>query len=201
MAWRGVADYLDQCAGTARCVSIDASRCALDSDKDKVSDHMDKCPGTPQGAMVDRNGGEKDSDGDGVTDGSDKCPNTAKGKAVNKMGCHTLVNLTGLNFATASHELSGSAMSKLDTVVLTLRKNSDINVRIEGHTDSQDSEANNQELSERRAKAVLDYLVSEGISAGRLTSRGYGESDPVASNDTAEGLAQNRRVDFVVSKN
>ena len=195
----GVADHLDECSGTVRGASVDADGCALDSDKDRVVDHMDKCPGTPRGAMVDRNGCEKDSDGDGVTDGSDRCPNTAKGKAVNKVGCHTLISLTGLSFETASHDLSGSAMRKLDTVVQTLQKNPEIDVLIEGHTDSRGNEANNQQLSELRAKAVLNYLVSEGISAARLTSRGYGESDPVASNDTAEGQAQNRRVDFVVN--
>jgi outer membrane protein OmpA-like peptidoglycan-associated protein len=71
-------------------------------------------------------------------------------------------------------------------------------VEVGGHTDSVGSEAYNQGLSERRADAVRDYLMSKGVKASRLTARGYGESRPVASNDTEEGRAENRRVELVV---
>lgn len=73
-------------------------------------------------------------------------------------------------------------------------------VSIEGHTDSQGSDAYNQKLSEQRAKAVLDYLVGKGIDAKRLTSKGLGESKPIASNDTEEGKEQNRRVEFIITE-
>jgi outer membrane protein OmpA-like peptidoglycan-associated protein len=72
----------------------------------------------------------------------------------------------------------------------------DSNFKVEGHTDSQGSEKLNQTLSETRAKAVLDYLVSKGIDASRLTSKGFGESTPIASNRTSRGRAQNRRVEI-----
>ena len=71
---------------------------------------------------------------------------------------------------------------------------------IMGHTDSDSSEAYNLKLSERRANAVMDYIVSKGIAANRLTSKGFGESDPIASNDTREGKAKNRRVELKRTK-
>jgi len=76
-----------------------------------------------------------------------------------------------------------------------------ITVAVEGHTDSVGSDAYNQKLSERRAQAAVDYLVSQGVDASRLQPTGYGESKPMASNDTADGRAQNRRVDLVVTDN
>jgi|SRR5581483_11854968 len=86
----------------------------------------------------------------------------------------------------------------LEGAVKTLRDNPTIHVMVEGHTDSVGSDAYNQKLSERRAKAVRDYLVRQGIEASRLTTRGYGESRPIADNTTAEGRAKNRRVEVVV---
>ena len=71
-------------------------------------------------------------------------------------------------------------------------------VEVAGHTDSMGSEAYNQGLSERRAQSVQDYLVSKGVKAQRLTAKGYGESMPVASNDTDAGRAENRRVELIV---
>ena len=73
----------------------------------------------------------------------------------------------------------------------------DLRVSVEGHTDSVGSVAYNQTLSERRAKTVRDYLVSQGIDASRITTRGFGKSKPIASNDTAEGRAENRRVEII----
>ena len=85
----------------------------------------------------------------------------------------------------------------VDTAVKVMKDKSDLKVSVEGHTDSIGSEAYNQKLSERRAKAVRDYLVSQGIDASRITTRGFGKSKPVASNDTAEGRAENRRVEII----
>ena len=89
----------------------------------------------------------------------------------------------------------------LDEAVRLLRSNERVAVRIAGYTDSIDSEAYNLKLSKRRAEAVRDYLVSQGISTARVEPVGKGESSPVASNKTAEGRAQNRRVEFVVRCN
>jgi len=82
-------------------------------------------------------------------------------------------------------------------VARALRDNPSLHVVVEGHTDSVGSDSYNHKLSERRAKAVRDYLVREGIDASRITTRGYGKSRPVASNDTAEGRAENRRAEII----
>src|SRR5262249_54099012 len=101
------------------------------------------------------------------------------------------------NFDFNKAQLKPSGRDVLDGAVKTLRDNPSLHVVVEGHTDSVGSESYNQKLSERRAKAVRDYLVREGIDASRVTTRGYGKSRPVASNDTAEGRADNRRAEII----
>jgi len=88
----------------------------------------------------------------------------------------------------------------LDNVVAVLKKLSDLNIEIQGHTDSDGSEIYNQNLSEKRAVSVKKYLVSSGISKTRLSTVGVGESMPVAENNTAEGKAKNRRIEFIPMK-
>lgn len=95
-----------------------------------------------------------------------------------------------------SAELTPSAASNLDQVASELRNQPDVAYEVAGYTDSIGNEDYNQRLSERRAIAVHDYLVQQGVPSGQLTVRGYGEENPVASNDTAEGRAQNRRVEI-----
>jgi OOP family OmpA-OmpF porin len=87
----------------------------------------------------------------------------------------------------------------LDVAAEQLLARPGVKVVVEGHTDSTGSDAYNQGLSQRRADSVLNYLVRKGVPAGRLTARGFGESNPVASNDTAEGRALNRRVALEVN--
>jgi OOP family OmpA-OmpF porin len=101
------------------------------------------------------------------------------------------------NFDFDKAQLKPSGRDVLDGAVKTLRDNPSLHVVVEGHTDSVGKDAYNQKLSERRAKAVRDYLVREGIEPSRITTRGYGESRPVASNDTAEGRAENRRAEII----
>ena len=88
---------------------------------------------------------------------------------------------------------------KLDIVVSTLKNNPTVKIKTEGHTDSTGSEEYNLGLSQRRSGAVQDYLISQGISEDRLTMEGKGETEPIASNDTKEGRAQNRRIEFIVT--
>jgi len=137
-----------------------------------------------------------DADNDGVCDADDQCPNTPAGAKVDAMGC--LCNYTlNLEFAFDSAELSVSDELKLDALipVLTNQKMQFVQGAIDGYTDSVGSEQYNLGLSQRRAAAVMNYLESKGANlGGRFTTHGYGEADPVASNDTAEGRAQNRRV-------
>lgn len=108
------------------------------------------------------------------------------------------VALDGIYFDTGSDQLRPESYATLEEVGSMLREHGDLELSIEGHTDSQGDEASNLDLSDRRAASVRRYLVTEqGVDAARLTSRGVGESQPVASNDTAEGRQQNRRVELV----
>jgi OmpA-OmpF porin, OOP family len=110
-----------------------------------------------------------------------------------------IVSLDGTHFDFDKSTLRPAAITKLDAAVKIMNDNPGIEINIEGHTDSVGSDAYNEKLSERRAAAVRAYLVREGIDDSRLNSIGYGESRPEASNDTAEGRAQNRRVDLIVA--
>lgn len=192
----GVIDAQDQCPDTPAGVTVDARGCALDSDGDGVSDDKDRCPDTVAGAAVDSNGCELDSDGDGIVDRLDQCPDTRSGVPVDIRGCEIKdeIRLPGVNFETNSDRLIGSTTGVLDEAAATLRRNPQLKVEVAGHTDSQGAADYNQNLSQRRAIAVRDYLVRQGVDGADLSIRGYGESDPVADNGTAEGRARNRRV-------
>ena len=104
-------------------------------------------------------------------------------------------------FAYDRSDVNTSAETNLNKLVNVLQKYPDTNIEIIGHTDSQGSDSYNQGLSERRASAVSSYLKGQGVSSSRLTTRGMGESDPVASNDAEDGRSQNRRVEFVITAN
>ena len=109
------------------------------------------------------------------------------------------VRLTNLFFDTAQATLRPESRAELNRLAAFLRGTPGVTLEIAGHTDSEGSDASNQRLSERRAQAVVDFLTEAGIAASRLTVRGYGEAQPVATNDTAEGRQQNRRVEFEVT--
>ncbi|HEX7719100.1 MAG TPA: OmpA family protein [Woeseiaceae bacterium] len=192
----GVPDSIDRCPGTPRGVSVDAEGCPLDSDGDGVPDHQDECPDTVRGAAVDEKGCELDSDNDGVVDRLDRCPDTAPGVQVDVRGCEIKeeIRLQGVNFETNSDQLLPGAESVLDEAAATLAKNPSIRVEVAGHTDSDGTAEYNEGLSARRAATVRDYLIASGVAEGRMTTRGYGESQPIADNSTAIGKAENRRV-------
>lgn len=107
------------------------------------------------------------------------------------------VVLVGVNFAFDSAKLRPESYPILRHAVFELLENPDVNVTVEGHTDNIGSESYNQKLSEQRAMTVKNYLVSKGVDAGRITTVGKGESDPIADNKTAEGRAYNRRIEFI----
>ncbi|MFN7966855.1 MAG: OmpA family protein [Acidobacteriota bacterium] len=202
----GVCDGLDKCPGTPKGTPVDASGCAKDSDGDGVTDDKDKCPGTPAGIKVNADGCPADSDGDGVTDDKDKCPNTAAGIKVGADGCpevaplftpgNDVFVLEGVNFDSDKSDIRSDAKEILDRVVRSLKAYPDVNIEIQGHTDSQSSDAYNLKLSQRRSDAVMNYFVENGIAASRMTAKGYGESKPIADNKTKEGRAKNRRVEL-----
>jgi len=104
-------------------------------------------------------------------------------------------------FAFSKSDLSDSAKKNLNNLATILNNNPNTNIEIQGHTDSRGTEEYNMGLSLRRANAVRDYLISQGIDGKRMTVKGYGETAPAYSNDTPEGMAQNRRVEFLITAN
>jgi OOP family OmpA-OmpF porin len=176
-----------------------------DADSDGVVDGQDRCPNTPQGAAVDTRGCPLDSDADGVADYQDQCPDSAVGAKVDEQGCYVELEETvtidlNLEFSTNSVELRPEQRDEIQRAVDFLRRYPTATAVIEGHTDSDGDAQYNQQLSERRAVTVLNNLVTQHrIAASRLRAVGYGESHPVASNGSAQGKQQNRRVSVVVS--
>jgi len=134
-----------------------------------------------------------DADNDGVCDEVDKCPNTAAGVKVDSAGC-PLEQTLKLLFDFDSAELRPESLTELERVVTFMGDVPFAKALVEGHTDSVGSDAYNLALSDRRAKAVFDYLSSRGVDPARLSSVGKGETMPIADNATDEGRQQNRRV-------
>lgn len=208
----GVFDGIDQCPGTAAGTPVDETGCelALDDDSDGVVNSADECPNTPPGSAVNERGciPDTDSDGDGVVDRLDRCPATAPGTAVDQVGCPVLFTtdettqrtmpliLQGVNFATGSSNLTPSSGASLDLVAQSLLGNPEIRIEIAGHTDATGSRATNNRLSLARARAVMQYLAGRGVALDRMMAQGYGPDQPIATNSTREGRAQNRRVEL-----
>jgi len=200
----GVPDKIDKCPNTPVGAKVNEIGCP-DSDGDGVFDNEDKCPDTPAGAPVELDGCPKDSDRDGVPDYKDECPNTPAGKQVDDKGCampDTIkivkeITLRGdTNFEFNKAELLPAAYPILNELAETMKKNPETRWRIEGHTDAIGSDSYNMDLSRRRAESVLNYLLSQGIDRSRLEVLPLGESVPIATNDTQEGRAMNRRVEI-----
>lgn len=197
----GVADISDKCPNTPAGMPVDPTGCPLDQDHDGVPDALDKCPNTPVGTSVDpKTGCPVDTDGDGVPDVADRCPNTPAGTAVDANGCPASapVVLEGVTFVTGSAKLTLSSQAPLDRAVAALRGRTERFV-IEGHTDNAGNRDANIRLSKARADVVRAYFVSKGIPATQITTVGIGPDQPVASNDTPEGRAKNRRVQLRVA--
>jgi outer membrane protein OmpA-like peptidoglycan-associated protein len=108
------------------------------------------------------------------------------------------VVLNNIFFATGKSTLKKESKTELENLLKLLNDAPTLKLEISGHTDNTGSDAVNQKLSERRAKAVVDYLVKNGVSADRLTFKGYGSSEPVADNKTKDGRQKNRRTEFKV---
>ncbi|NGY05652.1 OmpA family protein [Solimonas terrae] len=181
-----------------------------DSDGDGVIDSLDQCPGTPPGTKVDSRGcplppppPPKDSDGDGVYDDVDACPNTPVGFKVDARGCairEARIILHDINFEFDSSRLLATSKAELDKIAAGLKGQPTMGLIIEGHTDATGPDAYNMKLSKARAEAARSYLVSQGVASSRLEATGYGETKPIATNKTKEGRAENRRVEFKVTR-
>jgi len=203
----GIKDSDDACPDVAGLAALNG---CPDADGDGIADTKDKCP-NEAGPAANNGCPWGDKDKDGVTDNVDKCPDVPG--VASRQGCPepkpviTEEATAKLNeFARAIYFNSGRSSfrpgvtGKLDLIAGIMKEYPDANFNIEGHTDSQGAAASNLSLSERRAKAVLDYLSSHGISASRLSSIGYGEDYPIADNATRAGRAQNRRVEIKLRK-
>ena len=153
----------------------------------------------PVAAPVAAKAAPKDSDGDGVIDELDKCPDTMRGAKVDSVGCITLVNLN-VNFDTNKSDIKDIYSTRIHEFANVMNVDKRLKADIEGHTDSVGSDAYNQKLSERRAASVVKALTELGVEKSRLKAVGYGESKPIASNETEEGKAENRRVHAVMTK-
>jgi outer membrane protein OmpA-like peptidoglycan-associated protein len=173
-----------------------------DTDKDGINDEEDKCPTVPglaryQGCPL------TDRDNDGVSDEDDKCPDVPGPKE--NQGCPSIekevmkkIDYAARNiyFATGKYVLLAKSFAGLKEVAKILKDDPQLNLSIEGHTDHVGSDESNQRLSENRANAVKNYLLKQGVSESQLTATGFGESQPVADNNTAAGRQQNRRVEL-----
>lgn len=195
----GIADRDDKCPNVKGLPEFNG---CPDTDGDGIMDSEDRCPDA-KGTKEMK--GCPDKDGDGVADIDDRCPDEA-GIAANK-GCPEVKEevlkvftqaLTGILFETGKDIIKPSSYGVLNNVVKVMNDNPVYNLEINGHTDNVGDDAMNLDLSQRRAAAVKKYLVDKGISAARMTSKGYGETVPVADNGTAAGRTKNRRVEFKV---
>jgi OOP family OmpA-OmpF porin len=181
----------------------------MDQDGDRVADNLDRCPDTPRGAAVDENGCPLDSDKDGVADFKDDCPDTRAGTTVDASGC-TVVAATksaevtdagtwlykDIQFENNQADLKPGSYGTLDEISTALKAQSGLNIEIQGHTDGKGARSYNLLLSQNRAESVKSYLETMGIDPARMTVRGYGPDRPIASNDSKEGRAKNRRVEI-----
>ena len=193
----GITDANDKCPdvfGLARYLG-----CPIpDTDGDGINDENDKCPTVPgvaryQGCPI------PDTDGDGVNDEVDKCPKVA-GTADN-FGCPVIgIKSYEIDFKTGSDKLLLHGRGMLDTVVAYLNRNEGVNVTIDGYTDNTGKDKINNPLSVKRADATKAYLVSKGIAADRMTTAGYGSTNPIADNKTAAGRKKNRRIEIKIKE-
>ncbi len=214
----GIVDLKDACPIIAEDMDgfEDADGCPdTDNDKDGVPDTSDKClmVAEDMDGFEDHDGcPDIDNDKDGIVDDKDKCPN--KPEKVNgyldEDGCpdekkkpkkiEKKVTLSGINFKTGSSELTFESFSTLDGIVRQLLAYPKVHIEIRGHTDNVGSASSNQRLSERRAQAVVNYFIKKGITSNRMKATGYGESQPIAPNRTADGRRQNRRIEMYRTK-
>ncbi|HEX2573536.1 MAG TPA: OmpA family protein [Polyangia bacterium] len=206
----GILDRQDKCPNAAEDKDgfEDQDGCPdPDNDRDGIADGDDKCP-DEAGPMENQGCPDRDRDGDTVVDRLDRCPD-APGPAENQ-GCpqYKLINVTKekielkekIHFQTAKAVIQRDSFGLLNEIADVLKKRPEIQVRIEGHTDSRAKRKYNLRLSQARATAVKRYLVGRGIDAKRMEAVGYGPDRPIGDNRSAIGRENNRRVEFVITQ-
>jgi len=200
----GVVDGIDDCPQTPKEASgyVDIFGCPVDGDADGIPDYRDSCRQGPIGAVVDTLGCPIDSDGDGVPDGLDDCPGTAPDIPVDQRGCMDVSFLRdtlriNIDYKPGSFEIDERTKKRLQPLVEKLLILKDVKFQIVSYTDNVGLPEANQVLSQKRANRMRDWLVSMGVAAERMTAIGKGETNYIASNDTAEGRAKNRRLEII----
>jgi len=172
----------------------------LDGDGDAILDENDQCPATPSGVYVDDRGCALDRDNDGISDYLDQCPDSESIENIDENGCAIVLEQPEsikleVHFANNSAEIPDTAKSEIKNVADLMTQFLGATVEIEGHSDASGNAEYNKALSQRRANAVRDILISEyGIDDSRVSAVGYGQDQPIASNKTKEGRLANRRV-------
>ena len=218
----GILDTADQCPNEKETFNNweDADGCpdgVPDTDGDGLVDSVDKCPQDPEdkdGFQDDDGCPDPDNDQDGIPDVKDECPNKKetingfkdedgcpdKGPSKVQITRDRILILEKVYFKTAKADIQDRSFNLLNQVALTLKSAPFIKkVRIEGHTDSRGNDSYNMRLSQERAESVLNYLIAQGVEASRLEAQGFGETQPIDSNRTKTGRANNRRVEFVIT--
>jgi OOP family OmpA-OmpF porin len=188
-AWAGGGAALGALAGGLICFAHDG-----DEDGDGVFDRRDRCKGTPPNTPVSM------ANGCPLPVYPAKAPVAEAPVAPPQEQVITLSEAENVLFAFDSSVLTAEFQTELGALVADLKKADIKGIKVVGHTDSVGTDGYNQKLSERRAASVVTFLTREGVSAGLLTSEGLGESQPVADNATAEGRAQNRRVELHLTR-
>ncbi|HLN53229.1 MAG TPA: DUF5723 family protein [Lentimicrobium sp.] len=197
----GVSDLEDNCPDTPGKVEFGGCPFA-DYDKDGVADEEDKCPATP-GPKV--NHGCPDSDGDGVSDDEDLCPKTPGIKE--NAGCPEIKKeekaiiaraFSDLEFETGKDVIKAVSYPSLNELATLLKTKSDWMVKLSGHTDNTGTPALNMELSRKRATAVKDYLMGQGVQESKIITEWFGQDRPIADNKTVAGRQKNRRVEMKI---
>jgi type IX secretion system PorP/SprF family membrane protein len=197
----GVADNIDKCPDALG--PKENNGCPWgDKDNDGVADNIDQCPDMA-GTKEDNGCPPKDTDKDGIIDKYDNCPRTM-GDASNG-GCPIVSDnqksiiskaISNLEFENNSANITKGSYMALDMLAILLSEKSDWKMRIAGHTDNVGNDEFNMNLSKQRSEAVRDYLTKKGIDASRIMAEYYGETRPIAPNDTPQGREKNRRVEM-----
>jgi outer membrane protein OmpA-like peptidoglycan-associated protein len=202
----GVINSADACPTVAGLAELKGCP-AKDGDGDGIADHLDRCPEVAGLAEL-KGCPAKDGDGDGIADHLDKCPDVAgvaeaqgcpPPKAKLNLETRKIEILEIVYFDTNKATIQQRSYPLLDEVARIVRENPSLKkVVVEGHTDSTGKADYNLRLSGERARAVMGYLVDQGVNPGRLEAKGYGQTRPVGDNATRAGREQNRRVEFTI---
>lgn len=196
----GVLDKDDRCMDTPAGASVNSTGCPLDSDGDGILDQNDLCMETPTDISVGSTGCALDSDDDGIFDYLDDCPHSSIGANIDNNGCEIVALKTetiklAINFANNSVVVPESSMTEIGAVASFMQRNTATTAVIEGHTDNRGKPEYNRKLSQSRADAVMQILIDKyDIESNRVSAIGYGQENPIETNDTSAGRQANRRV-------